>query len=73
MSDKLKEAVAKLIPALEAVEGANDLLARVKEEVKEDLELNPNAVTYGIKRAMKKKLKPEDVELQDGLYEKIFF
>lgn len=69
--NNLEEAVAKLIPALEAVEGANELLARVKEEVKEELGLNPVAVIYGIKRAEKKKLNAEKVEIEDNIYEEI--
>lgn len=69
--NNLEEAVAKLIPALEAVDGANELLARVKEEVKEELGLNPVAVIYGIKRAEKKKLNAEKVEIEDNIYEEI--
>ena len=69
--NNLEEAVAKLIPALEAVESANELLARVKEEVKEELGLNPVAVIYGIKRAEKKKLNAEKVEIEDSIYEEI--
>jgi len=68
---KLEEAVAKLIPALEAVDGANELLARVKEQVKEDLGLNPASVIYGIKRGLKKKSNAEKVELEDSIYEEI--
>lgn len=68
---KLEEAVAKLIPALEAVDGANELLARIKEEVKEDLGLNPASVIYGIKRGLKKKANAEKVELEDSIYEEI--
>ena len=71
MNENLKEAVAKLIPALEAVDSANELLARVKEEVKEELGLNPVAVIYGIKRAEKKKLNAEKVEIEDTFYEEI--
>lgn len=71
MNENLKEAVAKLIPALEAVDSANELLARVKEEVKEELGLNPVAVIYGIKRAEKKKLNAEKVEIEDNIYEEI--
>lgn len=69
--NNLEEAVAKLIPALEAVESANELLARVKEEVKEELGLNPVAVIYGIKRAEKKKLNADKVEIEDSIYEEI--
>ena len=69
--NNLEEAVAKLIPALEAVDSANDLLARVKEQVKEELGLNPVAVIYGIKRAEKKKLNAEKVEIEDNIYEEI--
>lgn len=69
--NNLEEAVAKLIPALEAVDSANELLVRVKEEVKEELGLNPVAVIYGIKRAEKKKLNAEKVEIEDNIYEEI--
>ena len=69
--NNLEEAVAKLIPALEAVDSANELLARVKEQVKEELGLNPVAVIYGIKRAEKKKLNAEKVEIEDNIYEEI--
>ena len=69
--NNLEEAVAKLIPALEAVDSANELLARVKEQVKEELGLNPVAVIYGIKRAEKKKLNAEKVEIEDSIYEEI--
>ena len=69
--NNLEEAVAKLIPALEAVESANELLARAKEQVKEELGLNPVAVIYGIKRAEKKKLNAEKVEIEDNIYEEI--
>ena len=69
--NNLEEAVVKLIPALEAVDSANELLARVKEEVKEELGLNPVAVIYGIKRAEKKKLNAEKVEIEDNIYEEI--
>ena len=68
---KLEEAVAKLIPALEAVDGANELLTKIKEEIKEDLGLNPASVIYGIKRGLKKKLNAEKVELEDSIYEEI--
>ena len=69
--NNLEEAVAKLIPALEAVDSANELLVRAKEQVKEELGLNPVAVIYGIKRAEKKKLNAEKVEIEDNIYEEI--
>ena len=71
MNENLKEAVAKLTAALEAVDAANEILARVKEQVKEELGLNPVAVIYGIKRAEKKKLNAEKVEIEDNIYEEI--
>ena len=69
--NNLEEAVAKLVPALEAVDAANELLASVKETVKEELGLNPVVVIYGIKRAEKKKLNAEKVEIEDSIYEEI--
>ena len=71
MNENLKEAVAKLTAALGAVDSANELLASVKETVKEELGLNPVAVIYGIKRAEKKKLNAEKVEIEDNIYEEI--
>lgn len=71
MEDKLEQAVAKLIPALGAVDAANSLLAKIKEEIKEELGLNPASVIYGIKRAEKKKLNAEKVEIEDNIYEEI--
>lgn len=69
--EKLQEAVNKLTAALSAVDAANELMARVKEDVK-DMDLNPSALIFAIKRVQKRKLNPEPVELQDELYEQIW-
>lgn len=69
--EKLQEAVNKLTAALSAVDAANELMARVKDEVK-DMDLNPSALIFAIKRVQKRKLNPEPVELQDELYEQIW-
>jgi len=69
--EKLQEAVNKLTAALSAVDAANELMARVKDDVK-DMDLNPSALIFAIKRVQKRKLNPEPVELQDELYEQIW-
>lgn len=69
--EKLQEAVNMLTAALSAVDAANELMARVKDEVK-DMDLNPSALIFAIKRVQKRKLNPEPVELQDELYEQIW-
>lgn len=70
-TENLKEAVSKLSGALYAVESANELLARMKDEVK-DMELNPTAIIYGIKRNKMRNKNPENIELQDEMYETIW-
>ena len=71
VSEKLQDAVIKLTSALQTVESANELLARVKQEVKDD-GLHSNAIIYGIKRNLARVKNPENIELQDEVYETIF-
>lgn len=71
MSENLKEAVAKLTAVLDNVDAANEMLAKVKDDVK-DMGLNARAIIYGIKRAKKKKEGSETIELQDDMYDIIF-
>lgn len=69
--DKISEAISKLTGALNAVEASADLMKRVQEEVKE-MELNPNALLFAIKRAKKRaesEKASEKIELEDELYE----
>ena len=56
---------------MHAVDAANELLARAKDDVK-DMDLNPSAVVYAIKRAKKKKEGSEVIELQDDYYDSVF-
>ena len=71
VTDKLQEAVLKLTSALQTVESANEVLAKVKQDVKDE-GLNPNAIIYGIKRNLARQKNPENIELQDEVYETIF-
>ena len=71
VTDNLQEAVNKLTSALDAVDSANEMLAKVKQDVK-DLNLNPSAILYGIKRNKLRQKNPEAIELQDEVYETIF-
>lgn len=69
--EKIREATNKLTAAIEAQEAATDLMAKVKEEVKE-LELNPAALIWAIKRAKNRKNKAEKIDLEDDLYELVW-
>lgn len=70
-SDKLEEAVNLLTAAINTVDVANTVMSKAKDDVK-DMGLNPSALIFAIKRVQKRKVSPENIELQDEFYETIW-